>query len=554
MSSISSKESRPPKAPRRRVLIVGGGASGMACADQLSSKPDLFDVTLVESSAYCGGQAFAISVDPTRFGTSWLNTGVQGGSHVYHHTIHMMAKQNVKPSPINLSFSFGKDEKFWTNLFPTGFVREHEDDIKRFRKALETMSKLSWIFGLVPVKHSLRFFRFSDEFIERMIFPTLSLWFGTGNTTPDVPTSMLIMFYLDPDCGMWNPIDDKNLSSHQPEMLVFPNMSDFYSRWSRSLQRNNVHIRLNTRLISVVRRSRSKGVTVKLVKIRSRSIAHLEEDKEPCESEETFDEIIFCIVADAALEALGAQATWIERKVLGGAKFSNDSTVTHCDAAYMKKHYEVEYTPENSAIRVGEKDMSEKEANAFQPMYFVRHNDEDARKIEMSFNCSQFQHQLKRQNRPLRDQIFQTVFLNDDHKSSWTKSEIRSGDIIRVDEFHQVRHDWRHYLRLPFLSLCQSHKRHTHFAGAWSLVNAHEVAMISGLAASYALGAGYPPELEHDAWAKKTFEGYLSLAYRQWGKSAKKKKVGPWPRPPLASKSSASSSKKSSKFSSTATL
>lgn len=33
----------------------------------------------------------------------------------------------------------------------------------------------------------------------------------------------------------------------------------------------------------------------------------------------------------------------------------------------MKKHYEVEYTPENSAIRVGEKDMSEKEANAFQP-------------------------------------------------------------------------------------------------------------------------------------------------------------------------------------------
>lgn len=127
-----------------------------------------------------------------------------------------------------------------------------------------------------------------------------------------------------------NPIDDKNLSSHQPEMLVFPNMSDFYSRWSRSLQRNNVHIRLNTRLISVVRRSRSKGVTVKLVKIRSRSIAHLEEDKEPCESEETFDEIIFCIVADAALEALGAQATWIERKVLGGAKFSNDSTVTHC--------------------------------------------------------------------------------------------------------------------------------------------------------------------------------------------------------------------------------
>lgn len=80
---------------------------------------------------------------------------------------HSLQRRPLTKTPaftsINLSFSFGKDEKFWTNLFPTGFVREHEDDIKRFRKALETMSKLSWIFGLVPVKHSLRFFRFSDE-------------------------------------------------------------------------------------------------------------------------------------------------------------------------------------------------------------------------------------------------------------------------------------------------------------------------------------------------------------------------------------------------------
>jgi hypothetical protein len=50
--------------------------------------------------------------------------------------------------------------------------------------------------------------------------------------------------------------------------------------------------------------------------------------------------------------------------------------------------------------------------------------------------------------------------------------------------------------------------------------------MISGFAAAYSLGAGYPSELESDAWAKKTFEGYLSIAYRKWGKSAKLKKKG----------------------------
>ncbi|GAA5950031.1 hypothetical protein JCM3765_004170 [Sporobolomyces pararoseus] len=549
MSSISSKETQALQPRRRRVLIVGAGASGMSCADQLSSRRDLFEVTVVESSAYCGGSAFTIALDKNRFGTSWLNQGVQGGSHVYHHTIHMMSKQNVEPSPVNLSFSFGKNELFWTNMFPTDFVREHEEDIKRFRKALQTMSRFSWIFGFMPVKHSLRLFRFSDEFIERMIFPTLSLWFGTGNTTPDVPTAMMLMFYGDKDCGIYYPIDDKNLSSKLPEMLVFPNMGEFYSNWKASLERQNVSIRLNTRLTSVIKRSR-KGVTVKLVKIRSRSMSHGEEDNEPCESEETFDEIIFCVVADAALEILGKEATWIERKVLGGAKFSNDLTVTHCDTSYMKKHYEVEYTPELSALKVGEKDMSEKDVNSFHPMYFVRHNDADAKKIEMSFNCSQFQHQLKEQNKPLQDQIFQTVFLNDENKSSWTKNEIQANKIIRVDEYHQVRTGWQHFLRLPFLSLLQSHKRHTHFAGAWSTVNCHEIAMISGLAAAYSLGAGYPQELENDPWAKKTFEGYLSIAYRKWGKSAKKKRGGHWPPAPLASKSS----KKSSNNTSTATL
>jgi predicted NAD/FAD-binding protein len=38
-------------------------------------------------------------------------------------------------------------------------------------------------------------------------------------------------------------------------------------------------------------------------------------------------------------------------------------------------------------------------------------------------------------------------------------------------------------------------KNRTHFAAAWTLVNAHELAVISGMAAAYALGASYPEEL-----------------------------------------------------------
>ena len=63
---------------KTRVLVVGAGAAGMSCAHQLAEHPDRFDVTVVEASDYCGGQAFSIPLDEQRHGASWLNQGVQG--------------------------------------------------------------------------------------------------------------------------------------------------------------------------------------------------------------------------------------------------------------------------------------------------------------------------------------------------------------------------------------------------------------------------------------------------------------------------------------------
>jgi len=51
---------------KKRVLVIGAGSAGMACADQLSLKRDLFDVTLVDAVGYCGGQAFSIPIDKER--------------------------------------------------------------------------------------------------------------------------------------------------------------------------------------------------------------------------------------------------------------------------------------------------------------------------------------------------------------------------------------------------------------------------------------------------------------------------------------------------------
>jgi predicted NAD/FAD-binding protein len=71
--------------------------------------------------------------------------------------------------------------------------------------------------------------------------------------------------------------------------------------------------------------------------------------------------------------------------------------------------------------------------------------------------------------------------------------------------------------------LLNGHKR-TRFAAAWTLVNAHELAVISGLAAAYTLGASYPKSLEEDAFALLCFRLYLLLSHGVWYKKGKNRR------------------------------
>lgn len=40
--------------------------------------PDRFDITIIEAQDYCGGQAFSIDIDEKKYGSPWMNQGVQG--------------------------------------------------------------------------------------------------------------------------------------------------------------------------------------------------------------------------------------------------------------------------------------------------------------------------------------------------------------------------------------------------------------------------------------------------------------------------------------------
>lgn len=225
--------------------------------------------------------------------------------------------------------------------------------------------------------------------------------------------------------------------------------------------------------------------------------------------------------ADTAKRLLGKSASFTERRILGSAKFANDITVTHTDSDYIKKYYETEYSDEQAVDTLSGVDQSARNVFAkdnFKPMYLVRTVDADRTKLDLCFDCSNYQSQFP-PDLPFEKHVFQTIFLNRDRDGHhWTVDEIDEKKIIRKDWWHQLCHSWTHYVFVvPWMWLLQG-KRRTRFASAWTLVNAHETACISGIAAAVSLGAEYPHDLERDTFALLCFRLYYLFQYRSWYK------------------------------------
>lgn len=282
----------------------------MSCAQQLAQHPEKFDVTVVDAVNYCGGQAYSIPIDKQRYGASWLNQGVQGGSYIFHHTMAMFARQGYHADPVKLQVSFGKGSHFWSNVFPTKFLEKHQNEVQRFTTMIKVLRWFEVIFALIPIKLVLKIFRFSYEFANVVALPMVALFLGTGNYAPDVPTIMLERLCTSPTYGMWYPTDKESVVSNMPPMVVFPNFSDFYETWRKNLVGQGVNIRLSTEVTAVVRRDDS-GVVVKTIKRTVEDDDHKQnsawvpakknpDDKntnrnaDAQETEEHYDELVLC--------------------------------------------------------------------------------------------------------------------------------------------------------------------------------------------------------------------------------------------------------------------
>lgn len=197
----------------------------------------------------------------------------------------------------------------------------------------------------------------------------------------------------------------------------------------------------------------------------------------------------------------------------------------------MKKHY-TNFFDEKQAVTslsgVDQTPRVEKAKEGFKPMYLIKTYPSDRSKLEMCFDCTNYQSQFP-PDAPFESHVFQTIFLNRERDGKlWDDEEIDKSKIIRSDWWHQLCHSWTHYaFVVPWLWTIQGFKR-TRFASSWTLVNAHEVACISGISAAVSLGAEYPEDLERDSFAFLCFRLYYLLQYRSWysRKHTKKTKEG----------------------------
>jgi predicted NAD/FAD-binding protein len=442
--------------------------AGLAAAWSLSRFPERYEVELWEALPEIGGVASTCTIG--KDGTELeINDQVQGGAPSYRNNLLLLNQVGVETHPVDFKISFGTGENAWSNHGePSELVGRLQPEIARFGNVLRWVNRLEFIFAFIPIDSVLKWWGFSDDFRHRMCFPLTALFFGTGNKQNIVSAAVVARVFLDPQLRLFE-YSPERLLNEVPRMFAFPKLQQAYEALLAAMP--SVVVRTST---PVERIERNGGTT----RLHSSALSD--------SGYKDFDEIILCCGAEQALRMLGDGASWLERRLLGNVRYFNDLIVTHEDEEYMKKHYT--FHPTND-------------------MYFVRTDPERPQIIEMSFNLSAYQPHLEKAGRA----VYQTIYLDDNLKKHWTVSEIDQSKILKERTTRQFSHSWSHFaFWVPFVRFLQG-RQNTWYAGAYTLFNTHEIAVMSGLAAADRLGAAYP--FSADPLAAAQYDTYFKMAH-----------------------------------------
>ena len=475
-----------------RIAIVGGGAAGAACAYALSRDNDdgTKIIHLYESCASLGGVATTTTTISTKMDneekkqTLVFNDGVQGGAESYRNTLMLLKECNCPDvNWLNVRVSFGKGKNNWTNYksSESSLIREHREEIRKFGQLLKRVKRYEWYYAFRSIESVLSANSFSKDFRERIVYPLVALFFGTGNQTKNVSSVLFARVFTDERLRLYD-YDERYFLSQTPRMMAFPPFEDVYRSIQEKIERQGVKVFLG-RTVEKVERNRK---TVKVYSRKRREGGADDEEKKEAAAlcEDTYDRIVFACNTEQTEKMLTqTKMSFMEKFIFKNITYFDDVSVTHMDREYMERHYDE---------TVGD-------------MYFVKTYDDSPDKIEMSFDLKAYQPSLN------QERCYQSIFLDrasDEHK--WTKHEIDPKRTLLTKWWRQFGHTVQHFTRsVPLWRFVQG-KRNTYYAGSYTLVNTHEIAVISGFAAAFRLGAKYPFEAEDDLGQ---FDLYLSLIH-----------------------------------------
>lgn len=422
---------------------------------------------MFDASPSPGGVARSIEIAGVRSalpGTTLVNEGVQAAAPSYANVLALHRTVGFEPAPLSMKIAFGRGTTAWSNVEPTPFVRRMRPQIARFGRVLSAVHAAGAAATLAPIGALLRSGGFSAEFVHHMALPLVALFFGTGNQTHRVAASIVARVFLDEELRLFE-YDSERLLSSSPTMLAFDDLGAIYRA---VVAASGARLYTSTPVRSVSRAP--DRVTLRF------------SEAEPCD----FDAVVFACDAESAL-ALLERPTLLERACLGAVRFFDDLTVTHTDLAYLSARVDFN--------------------RARGDQYLVAVSSEDPTQIEMSFDLTQYQPLLRGASEP----VLQTIFLDRRRARGWSETAIDPRRVLARRWWRQFAPTWEHFARVTPLVRHLQGRRRTFYAGAWTLVNTHEVAVCSGFAAAERLGAPHP--FASDAAAARSYALVRSIVH-----------------------------------------
>ncbi|KUI60928.1 Protoporphyrinogen oxidase 2, chloroplastic/mitochondrial [Cytospora mali] len=348
---MSSDSQKLVPSPPRRVAIVGGGISGIACSWELRKHNCTVDI--YEADSRLGGHAHSVTFEGDQQRVD-VDTGfIAMEEATYPRFNSFLEELGVKTIPTDMSFGVSTADGafewgsysissfvgkvshllspwFWRlvfdvvrfSLFAQDILDEDQEALYSATSYKKCSNKEKHILGddhpmtadlFESIGAYLRRQRYSDQFITYYLIPMVAApWcIDPDEFARSFPAKSLIQFML--DHGLLDTVI-KTL-----RWRSFRNGSKTYvDAFQRSLPpRHQLHLSTPVQKVT-----RAEGGTI------------LEFSKHP---QKTYDHVVLAVNANQALHLLGDEATSLERKILSCFKTSKNICYLHSDTSFLPK-------------------------------------------------------------------------------------------------------------------------------------------------------------------------------------------------------------------------